>query len=259
MRPDGSRIAHTDKNQRLWLYTRETKSSTLITSSTIDLITSPAFSSDGKMLAWVESGANQLRQIHLEDLTSGVETTITSSRYDSSNPTFSPDGHWLYFLSDRTFVSSVGSPWGTYGPQPYFDHRTGIFALALQPDLVSPFQPWDELRPKPAEEEGNNDPTGKKPKPNKTQDVKNAESGLPDFDVRQLYGLLAPAGTSRDIVRLLNEATAKVMQDPEAKQRLLADGSEVLLSTPDEFEKTIIAEIAKWTRVIKRAGITPNE
>jgi tripartite-type tricarboxylate transporter receptor subunit TctC len=86
-----------------------------------------------------------------------------------------------------------------------------------------------------------------------------AESGLPGFDVRQLYGLLAPAGTPRDIVRLLNEATAKVMQDPEAKERLLADGSEVMLSTPDEFEKTIIGEIAKWTRVIKRAGITPNE
>ncbi|MGZ5126525.1 MAG: Bug family tripartite tricarboxylate transporter substrate binding protein [Burkholderiales bacterium] len=86
-----------------------------------------------------------------------------------------------------------------------------------------------------------------------------AESGLPGFDVRQLYGLLAPPGTPREIIRLLNEATAKAMWEPDAKERLLADGSEVMLSTPDEFEKTIVAEIAKWTRVIKRAGITVSE
>jgi len=45
------------------------------------------------------------------------------------------------------------------------------------------------------------------------------------------------------------------MQDPDVKERLLADGSEVLLSTPEEFEKIIIAEIAKWTKVIRGAGI----
>lgn len=82
-----------------------------------------------------------------------------------------------------------------------------------------------------------------------------AESGLPGFDVRQLYGILAPAGTPREVVRLLNEATAKAMQDPDVKERLLADGSEMLLSTPEEFEKIIIAEIAKWTKVIRGAGI----
>jgi hypothetical protein len=49
------------------------------------------------------------------------------------------------------------------------------------------------------------------------------------------------------------------MQEPDAKERLLADGSEVMLSTPDGFEATIVAEIAKWTRVIQRAGIAANE
>lgn len=88
------------------------------------------------------------------------------------------------------------------------------------------------------------------------QDVPSiAESGLPGFDVRQLYGLLAPAGTPRDVVKFLNEVTAKVMQDPVVKERLLADGSEVLLSTPEEFERIIVAEIAKWTKVIRGAGI----
>ncbi len=175
--PDGKLIAHTDKNLRLWLYSRATGTNTLVTSSTVDMITSPTFSPDGKMLAWVETNANQLRQIHLEDLKSKVQTTITTARYDSSDPVFSPDGHWLYFLSDRSFVSSVESPWGSYGPQPYFDHRTGILALALQPDLVSPFRPYDELHPKPAGEGDDAEDAKEVKKTAKKADKKGAKEG----------------------------------------------------------------------------------
>lgn len=164
--PDGKLIAHSDKNQRLWLYSRAKGESTLVTSSTVDMIGDPTFSADGRMLAWVETGENHFHQIRIEDLATHTQSVLTTSRYDSSNPVFSPDGKWLYFLSDRDFVSSVTSPWGTYGPQPNFDQRTRIFALALQPDGISPFQPWDELRPKPAEEdgeeEGDADKNGKK-------------------------------------------------------------------------------------------------
>ena len=82
-----------------------------------------------------------------------------------------------------------------------------------------------------------------------------AESGLPGFEVEQLYGMLAPAGTPRGIVKRLNEETAKAMQAPDTQNRLLADGSEVSVSTPEELEKTIITEIGKWAKVIRQAGI----
>ena len=82
-----------------------------------------------------------------------------------------------------------------------------------------------------------------------------AESGLPGFEVEQLYGVLAPAATPRDIVRRLNEEIAKAMHAPDIANQLLADGSEVLVSTPEDFTKTIVAEIAKWSKVIKQAGI----
>jgi tripartite-type tricarboxylate transporter receptor subunit TctC len=81
------------------------------------------------------------------------------------------------------------------------------------------------------------------------------ESGLPGFEVEQIYGLLAPAGTPREIVRRLNEDTAKAMQAPETRERLRADGSEVLVSSPEEFEKWIAAELRKWAKVVKQAGI----
>lgn len=80
-------------------------------------------------------------------------------------------------------------------------------------------------------------------------------SSLPGFDVEQLYGLLAPAGTPRDIVRRLNSETARAVQGADVKSRLLADGSDALVSTPEEFEKRIVSEIAKWSKVIKAAGI----
>lgn len=81
------------------------------------------------------------------------------------------------------------------------------------------------------------------------------ESGLPGYEVVQLYGLLAPAGAPRDIVRRLNEETVKAVQSAEMRDRLRAEGSEVAVSTPEELQKLIASELRKWTTVIKQAGI----
>lgn len=184
--PDGAWIAHTDKNQRLWLYSRAKKTSTLVASSPIDMPAEPTFSPDSKLLAWVEPGANTLRRIHVQDLASGAQQVITTDRYDASNPVFSPDGHWLYFLSDRTFVSSVDSPWGAYAPQPHFPGRTGIYALALQPGLVSPFQPPDELHPKAGDAAPADDPPAK---PAKGKKKKGEDAAAPELPAAVLDGL----------------------------------------------------------------------
>ena len=82
-----------------------------------------------------------------------------------------------------------------------------------------------------------------------------AESGLKGFEVQQNYGVLAPAGTPREIVTQLNQEIGKVMRTEDAKSKLLADGSEAKVSTPEGLEKMIVAEIAKWSKVIKQAGI----
>jgi tripartite-type tricarboxylate transporter receptor subunit TctC len=82
-----------------------------------------------------------------------------------------------------------------------------------------------------------------------------AESGLRGFEVQQIYGVLAAAGTPRDIVGRLNQEIAKVMNTEDTRSRLSADGSEVRTSTPEELEKAIVAEIAKWKKVIQQAGI----
>ena len=82
-----------------------------------------------------------------------------------------------------------------------------------------------------------------------------AESGLPGFEVQTLYAVMAPAGIPDDIVKRLNHAIAESVQSPDIKQRIEADGSQIVLGSPEDLRKTMVREIAKWSLVIKRAGI----
>jgi tripartite-type tricarboxylate transporter receptor subunit TctC len=84
------------------------------------------------------------------------------------------------------------------------------------------------------------------------------ESGLPTMDSRGLFGLLAPAGTPSEIVQLLNREITAVLRDPALKEKLIAQGIEPETSTPEGLRDLIQSEIAKWARVIKEAGITPE-
>jgi tripartite-type tricarboxylate transporter receptor subunit TctC len=81
-----------------------------------------------------------------------------------------------------------------------------------------------------------------------------AESGLPGFGASSWYGILAPAGTPKDIISKLNAAAVKVMQQPELKERMVAEGGEPIGDTPEQFAAFIKSEIAKWAKVVKDSG-----
>ena len=85
-----------------------------------------------------------------------------------------------------------------------------------------------------------------------------AESALPGFEASQWFGILAPARTPRPIVDRLNQALAKATSSPEMKNRLAAEGVEVVNSTPEEFSAVIKRELVQWAKVIKAAGIVPQ-
>ncbi|MDB5864638.1 MAG: hypothetical protein JWO70_2444 [Betaproteobacteria bacterium] len=82
-----------------------------------------------------------------------------------------------------------------------------------------------------------------------------AEAGVPGVVVVNWYGLVAPAKTPRPIIEKISAETRKAMQSPEMAQRLLAEGSEAVGTSPKEFEAHIRSEQALWGRVIKQAGI----
>ncbi len=82
-----------------------------------------------------------------------------------------------------------------------------------------------------------------------------SEAGLTGFEVNSWYGLLAPAGTPREIVNRLNLEVARSLREPDARERFYSFGAEPMGGTPEEFGDYIKAETAKWSKVIKAAGI----
>jgi tripartite-type tricarboxylate transporter receptor subunit TctC len=83
-----------------------------------------------------------------------------------------------------------------------------------------------------------------------------AEAALPGFEAVSWYGVLAPAGTPKADVELLNARIVKVLAIPEVQDKYAALGSSAKSSTPAEFDALIRRDYEKWGRVIKDAGIT---
>jgi tripartite-type tricarboxylate transporter receptor subunit TctC len=81
------------------------------------------------------------------------------------------------------------------------------------------------------------------------------ETGFPDFEADEWWGILAPVGTPKDIVAKLNTEIARIFALPDVKERIAALGIEYIGSTPDGFGKFMRNEAVKWEKVIKSAGI----
>ncbi len=81
-----------------------------------------------------------------------------------------------------------------------------------------------------------------------------AESGLPGFEASSWFGLLAPAGTPQPVITKVNAEIAKWLATPEAKEKLTAQGANVVGGTPEDFARHIAAETAKWQKVVKESG-----
>ena len=81
-----------------------------------------------------------------------------------------------------------------------------------------------------------------------------AESGYKGFEASTWYGLLAPAGTPAAVVARLNAEVNRALGTPEVRQRLAAEGGEVLGGSPEQFASFLRAEHAKWGRVVKESG-----
>jgi tripartite-type tricarboxylate transporter receptor subunit TctC len=85
-----------------------------------------------------------------------------------------------------------------------------------------------------------------------------AEAGVPGYESLQWYGLMAPAGTPKEIIARLNREAVAALRTPEIAARLASDGAEVVAGTPEDFGAWIRNETEKWARVAKAAGIKPE-
>ena len=81
------------------------------------------------------------------------------------------------------------------------------------------------------------------------------ESGLPGFDARFWFGVLAPAATPKEIIDKLSAEIARILALPEIKENLLSQGMEPFISSPEQFAALMKADLAKFAGIIKAANI----
>lgn len=149
--PDGKWVVHDDKRGRLSLLEVATGKSRVIDdprgAARYPLYEDLSWAADGSAfaLAVYDKDNADRRRIGLYRLPGGERMLVTSPRYDSYSPAFSPDGRWLYFISDRNLQAVNPAPWGDRNMGPFLDKRGRIYALSLQVGTRFPFQARDEL------------------------------------------------------------------------------------------------------------------
>ena len=85
-------------------------------------------------------------------------------------------------------------------------------------------------------------------------DIPAMAEALPGFEVVGWYGVMGPARMPKTIVTKLNSDMVSILKQPDVKERILADGSEPVGSTPEEFRKFLLADLDKWTKLVKQSG-----
>jgi tripartite-type tricarboxylate transporter receptor subunit TctC len=85
-------------------------------------------------------------------------------------------------------------------------------------------------------------------------DVPAVAEALPGFEVVGWYGVIGPAGLPAPIVKRLHDEFVKVLNRPDVHERIVADGSEPVGTSPEEFRQFMLADLAKWAKVVKESG-----
>jgi len=81
-----------------------------------------------------------------------------------------------------------------------------------------------------------------------------AEAGVPGFDISTWFGLMAPAGTPPEVIARWNADVTRILNTPEMRERLIAQGAEAAPDTPAEFTRFIADELARYARIVKASG-----
>jgi tricorn protease len=161
--PNGKHIAYTDKDLKLFLYSVADGTTKLIEQNLSGGAAGVTWAKEDYFTYEVpaDNDNGMLRSYHIP---TAKQETITTTRSNNYNAQYTSDNEWLYFVTERNLVSTVGSPWGLRQPEPYYDKTAKIFAMALKEDLVYPFMQPDGWTEDKKEEEPKSEDKGAKPK-----------------------------------------------------------------------------------------------
>jgi tripartite-type tricarboxylate transporter receptor subunit TctC len=85
-------------------------------------------------------------------------------------------------------------------------------------------------------------------------DLPAVAEALPGFEVVGWYGVMGPAGLPAPVVTKLHDEFVKVLKRPDVRERIVADGSEPVGSGSEEFRQFMLADLAKWAKLVKESG-----
>lgn len=255
--PNGKYLAYTDKNQKLWLYDFNNDSHTVIDTSEIYSISNAFWAPDNRWLAYCKNTGSGYYQIFAYNIEDESIVALSTDRFEDYSPAWSPDGKWLYFLSDRNFQPLVGSPWPSRQPFTSLDKMAKIYMLPLIKDLISPFEPKNELTAK-KEEENDKDKKDDEEKNGDEEDkfeisidAEGITSRLMDVPVeagnyfslnandKQLFWLSRPMHSSGNKLQTIEikskDAEVKTLLSDVRSYELSADGKKLLIRKGSNF------------------------
>lgn len=138
--PDGSKIMWSDKKLRLQYVDVETQEVTEVVQATAWEITSAAWSPDSKWIAYAKQEEKQQTTLYLYSVEDETTEPVTEGWFSSSQPHFSKDGKYLFFVSNRNFSPTYSQ---TEWNHAYVD-MAGIYLITLAKDIESPFKPLSD-------------------------------------------------------------------------------------------------------------------
>lgn len=242
----GRWLSFTDELGSLWLLDTKSKKAQRVVpeSDYFDPFGPLGWSADDSHFAVAHIPANTFRpRILLYRVSDGHKAYVTSGKYISRAPQFSPDGQWLYYLSERNFTPSPANPWLDRDFGTAFNKRTEVFANALTADAHFPFNAPTELI-LAAERARENKETESKKKFSEKEDTKKALNVDWEGLETRLYQVPIPADSYTQLklnnkrlylVSTINDSfrvqTTEISSTPKLKT--FADGISSISLSPD--------------------------
>jgi tricorn protease len=138
--PDSKKIAFSDKDGKLYVLTVADKSVIEIADERRGLLQDHVWSPDSNYIAYSQSDDNGFRSINIWSAAENKARRVTSEMFNETNPSWDPEGNYLYYLSDRDYAPVISSAEFNYATS----RTTSIFALALRKDVKHPFGPQSD-------------------------------------------------------------------------------------------------------------------
>jgi tricorn protease len=129
--PDGKYVAYSNKNDVLRIIDINTGDVKYEYTDAYSGVGEIGWSPNSRFVNFTRGLENLSQQICIVDVQGMKMTPITTDRLNSYSPAWTADSSWLYFISERSFHTKVGSPWGARQPEPYYTETQNIYAMPL--------------------------------------------------------------------------------------------------------------------------------